>query len=596
VESQWINSGINRHDLQINTITPIKFENKTIAFLHKDKNGLVTAYKNKCSHMGDPLQVREKRLVCPTHGWSYTFNGVNENSNELGLRTIEINFDQNFVLVRDPRKKPRAKLESRTPPTLKVHSHACLELTWKNFTIITDPWVTGEAYWGSWKLWPPPLVLAENLNADVIVITHPHPDHFHLETLKHLNRETPIYFPRFMSNIIDTKLKALGFRNALPCNFSEKMELQPGLSLEFFKPTSSSEDSIVLFGFDDFYVLNQNDAGAVFDDESIPSAVDVLACAFDQGASGYPLTWNNLSDQRKLSILKHEKEFKLKRIANLCNRYQASYFLPFAGHWRLNLKAHAKYATMISHTSFNEIDDILKQNTNTQLLDVYPGEFYDFMLPVSPVNSQRSIIKESVFAPVAEIPDFKKLSSFDVKSLDAKFQELKALKKVFSIESVLFKIQIDDSYFFSVDLRDSDSLDYILVEVEIPEYIGRIICDEGLNWDHIAIGYWGKWSRNTTFYPSNFMRALQTSTDFLRIYPAREFIETNEDKVLDLNIASLIEEHSELVLRILNQAGLPCVGCFYSPTETLRTAINRHRLPIGTQSRLVKELKELINL
>lgn len=352
----------------------------------------------------------------------------------------------------------------------------------------------------------------------------------------------------------------------------------------------------MLYSFDDFYVLNKNDAGATFDEERIPSSIDVLACAFDQGASGYALTWENLSDKRKVSILKHQKESMLNRIANLCDRYQALYFLPFAGHCRLNLKAHAKYAVMIPHTSFDEIEFILEQNTNTQLLNLYPGEFYDFMEPVIKVDSQQSTVENTVFTPESEISEFTNLSSFKIYCLDSKFQELKALKNIFNIESVLVKIRIGNCYVFSVDLRDSDSIDDIVVEVEFPEYIRRIICDEGLNWDRIAIGYWGKWSRSSTSYPSNFMRALQTGTDFLRIYPVKECTEIREDKILNMNIASLIEEHSELALRILNRSGLPCVGCFYSPGESLRTAISRHRLPIGTQARLVKELKELINL
>jgi hypothetical protein len=117
-----------------------------------------------------------------------------------------------------------------------------------------------------------------------------------------------------------------------------------------------------------------------------------------------------------------------------------------------------------------------------------------------------------------------------------------------------------------------------------------------LNWDHIAIGYWGRWSRNSTSYPSNFMRAIQTATDFLVMYPSKGTSKTTEDAILNMNVASLIEGNSDLVLRILNRHGLPCAGCFYSPAETLRKAIARHRLPIGTQAQLVRELNEYISI
>jgi nitrite reductase/ring-hydroxylating ferredoxin subunit len=592
---RWIDTGVNPQDLLPNNLTPIDYENDIVAFLYSDANGLLTAYENKCSHMGDSLLAKGKRLVCPTHGWSYELNGVNENPSELGLRTLEIKINENRVFISDPRKVFKHKLNSREKPLLRVHSHACIELFWDNFTIITDPWIVGDAYYGSWKLWPPPLISVEELKADAIVITHPHPDHFHPETLKCLDKETPIYYPKFISNIIDSGLQKLGFRNIFACDFSTKIELKPKVFIEFFKPTSAWEDSIVLYSFDDFNVLNQNDAGAIFDEESLPNTIDVFACAFDQGASGYPLTWDNLSEQRKMAILKHQKEFTLKRIATLCNRYQASHFLPFAGHWRLNLKEHAEFASMIPHTNFSEIDLVLKQNTNTKLLNLYPGEFCDFMNPITQAKSQRAIV-ESVFIPESESPECVDLTPAEIEKLDNKFQELKSIKKSFGIESVLFKIAIDENYSFSVDLRDSESLDEIVVEVKIPKYIGKIICDQGLNWDHIAIGYWGRWSRNSTSYPSNFMRAIQTATDFLVMYPSKGTSKTTEDAILNMNVASLIEGNSDLVLRILNRHGLPCAGCFYSPAETLRKAIARHRLPIGTQAQLVRELNEYISI
>ncbi len=593
--NKWIDTGINRLNLAPDTITPISDNEEILAYLHNDENGLLTAYRNKCSHMGDKLQVKENRIVCPTHGWNYTFSGVNENPSELGLRTLDIKINQNNIFIRNPRKINKINSSPKKPPILKVHSHACLEFVWDNFTILTDPWITGDAYYGSWKLWPPPLVSTEDLFADVIVITHPHPDHFHLETLKHLDKETPVYYPKFISNIIDSGLKELGFHNVFPCDFSTKIELHPKVFIEFFKPTSAWEDSIVLYSFDNFNVLNQNDAGAIFDEEELPASIDVFACAFDQGASGYPLTWKNLSDQRKSSILRHQKDFTLKRIASLCKKYEASYFLPFAGHWRLNLKEHSSFASKIPHTSFSEVDSSLKESTSTTLLNLYPGEFCDFTHPVVQIDSQRSIVESSSYHPTSETPNYIDLSTSEIYKIDRKFQELKSLKKSFNIESVLFKIRMGGQV-FSVDLRDFPPTDNIIVDVEIPNYIGRIICDQGLNWDHIAIGYWGSWSRDSASYPSNFMRALQTSTDFLKIYPAKTSSEIPEDKVLNLNMAFLIEGYPELTLRILNRHGLPCVGCFYSPGESLKKAIERHRLPIGAQAQLVRELTELIDL
>jgi hypothetical protein len=54
------------------------------------------------------------------------------------------------------------------------------------------------------------------------------------------------------------------------------------------------EDSAVLVKVlddsTDFVWLNQVDAGAPYDIENL-DRIDLLSSAFDQGASGYPLTW-----------------------------------------------------------------------------------------------------------------------------------------------------------------------------------------------------------------------------------------------------------------------------------------------------------------
>jgi nitrite reductase/ring-hydroxylating ferredoxin subunit len=595
VEKEWINLSLSPGDLIPNSITEIVVNENIIGFLKKTKNNELIAFQNKCSHMGDPLLLKEDKIICQTHGWTYNFDGENENRCELGLRQLELKTERDKLFIEAPLQQVKNKKNPARPPILSVHSHACLELRWENFSVLTDPWITGDAYYGSWKLWPQPLISPENLNVDAIVITHPHPDHFHPETLMKFDRKIPIYFPNFISNIIGSTLQKLGFENLYPCNFMEKIQLKDKMTIEFFKPTSAWEDSVVLFTFDNFTVLNQNDAGAIFDDDKIPQKIDVFACAFDQGASGYPLTWDNISDKRKEAILEHQKQFTLKRIVDLCNKFDAVHFLPFAGHWRLGLDAHSKYSAKIPHTEFHEIAANLHKKSKTRILDLYPGEHTDFINPPVAVDSQRHLVEKRSSVPGVNIPHFEPLTLKDFSTINEKLQELKILKEPFDIEEVLFTVSIGEVLKVDIDFRNTTQRNYNHVKVSVPEYIGRVICDSSMNWDHIAIGYWGIWSRNLPDYPTNFMRALQIGADFVSSRPREKSNRPAPERILQLNVAALIESEPEIVRRIFNRYGLPCMGCFYSSGERLDTAIDRHRLPIGAKEKMVNELKTLMN-
>ena len=590
---KWVKTSLDISTLLPNSINEIELDGDVVAFAKTDDRNEIIVFQNKCSHMGDPLRIKNQKIVCATHGWTFNAEGENENKCELGLRRLHSKSESNELFIEMPTKPHKLSQNNSLPPTVKVHSHACLEITWRNFSILTDPWITGDAYYGSWKLWPQPTVSPQDLKVDAIVITHPHPDHFHPETLNHFDKKIPVYFPNFLSNIIGSGLTKLGFENLNPCNFADEIYLKENISIQFFKPTSAWEDSVALLSIDGFKILNQNDAGAVFEDDQLPEKIDLLACAFDQGASGYPLTWENLSEKRKNSILNHQKAYTLRRIVDLCNRYSATLFLPFAGHWRLKLAIHSQFSEKIPHTYFHEISDQLNKGSKTQLLELYPGEYTDFVNPPVLSEAQRDLIENRNVESNSVIPDFKALTKQDVEKIDKELQELKKLKRLFNIEDVVFSVSLGETLKFEVDLREETSEKFNHIEVSVPEYIGRVICDQAMNWDHIAIGYWGKWTRSLPDYPTNFMRALQIGSSFLSENVKAERVYSISNNILKSNVASLAESNPDLVQKVFNRYGLPCMGCYYGQSEDLESAIDRHRLPIGSKEKIVNELNIL---
>src|SRR6516225_2170000 len=82
---------------------------------------------------------------------------------------------------------------------LRTLGHACLALYRRGEppTLITDPWLVGSVYWRSWWLqnYPTPGEvdwLARSLHA---YITHEHPDHFHMPSIRRLGSGPAYLFP-----------------------------------------------------------------------------------------------------------------------------------------------------------------------------------------------------------------------------------------------------------------------------------------------------------------------------------------------------------------------------------------------------------------
>src|SRR5215210_6630514 len=86
---------------------------------------------------------------------------------------------------------------------LKTIGHATLIVLENGVPLIaTDPWLIGSCYWRSW--WLEKYPTAEEIDlvrkAKQIYVTHSHPDHFHLPTLRHLGKRATLHpsFPHYI--------------------------------------------------------------------------------------------------------------------------------------------------------------------------------------------------------------------------------------------------------------------------------------------------------------------------------------------------------------------------------------------------------------
>lgn len=554
---------------------------------------------NECAHMSGELKATSRNLVCTSHGWTYNFDGSNQNKSGPSLRRLRIikesEYDFEVLLPVKDLQRPKAPLIH--PLQIQVHSHATIEFSYREHSVLFDPWLNGTAYYGAWRLHPELNISVEDLRVSGVVITHPHPDHFNLPTLEKVNRETPIYFPKFSSGIIERGLDELNFKNLNPMLWNENFSVGNYIKMKFLRPRSLWEDAGVLTLIEDeglrFSWLNLVDAGSVID-QNLLGNLDLLTSSFDQGASGYPLTWSHLSEQRKIKILEAQKQNTLELLVRRSNQLRARYFMPFAGHWRLALPEHQKYAEMIPHTTFQELHELFEKESDfTEFLGIYPGQGFEFL-------SGNVTLSDTKFKEVL-VDNFtrKEVRNLNEETLGLFFSQMQKLQsrgESFGVEKVKFTVKsTDGSLKETFAFESSLSLEFqpIDIEVSVPSYILALFAEGKANWDHIAIGYWGRWNRKPDIYPINFMRLLQSGNN-QSDYKVGEITDQQILSILKRSIGDLLEKNEDQASYFLTRLGLPCVSCNRLNSESLEQALTLHNVDLDSNMWILRELASII--
>jgi CMP-N-acetylneuraminate monooxygenase len=183
-----------------------------------------------CPHKGDIVLDAGEIFECPSHGWTFDHQTGNcLNTPNARLRSLSCWLEEGHLLAEIPfnltletprRAKRLAPLQDLN---LTLHAHASLQLDYRGFELLLDPWLVGPTYLGSWIQFPPSLVDVDKLDPDAILITHEHSDHFHEPTLQKFSWDRRIYVPDFPNRHMVERLAALGFTNVHAWPFGERM-------------------------------------------------------------------------------------------------------------------------------------------------------------------------------------------------------------------------------------------------------------------------------------------------------------------------------------------------------------------------------------
>lgn len=153
--------------------------------------------------------------------------------------------------------------------------------------LVTDPWLFGTAYFGSWSLEQAlaPHQLERVLAAPFAWFSHGHPDHLHLPSAERLDRRTEILLPDQYRPEMRDWFAGQGFRTRV-LRFKQWTELVPGLRVMCLD--NENLDAILVIEAGDALIINKNDAPFCGEDRFFRNLVRryektflLSLCAFD---------------------------------------------------------------------------------------------------------------------------------------------------------------------------------------------------------------------------------------------------------------------------------------------------------------------------
>ncbi len=219
---------------------------------------------------------------------------------------------------------------------IKFYGHACILIKTKNITVVTDPWLskTG-AFLSTWFQFPDntDLDLTEIRNADYIVLSHEHLDHYDPEFLKTINPKAKILIPKYTDSYLYDALKENVSNEVIVCKSLQKIKLNDEIT---FCPVVQSvpiwDDCTLVFETPEGTIVDVNDMKITDKDMQWITQHFTIDYLFQQfsGANWHPLVYP-YSDEEKAKMAKHKIYTKFRNVKQKFALSGAKYLVPMAG-------------------------------------------------------------------------------------------------------------------------------------------------------------------------------------------------------------------------------------------------------------------------
>jgi hypothetical protein len=249
--------------------------------------------------------------------------------------------------------------------------HACALIEESGVGLLMDPWLEGEAFNDSWSLFPQPLLRPEDLaNVTHIWISHEHPDHLSIPTIKSMPAEVKsrivLLFQKHYDTEIVNWLGTQGFKRVQEMPHGKWIHLSPNVRVACYQV--GHMDSALAVKSPRHTVLNLNDC-----ETPIPTLkrlklqlghVNLLLDQFS--IAGWP--GNRQDVERAHAAAAHVLENFVRDIRYI----DPDLVVPFASFVRFSHKENA-YINSVANT----LDDVAEKVDSDKLLVLYPGDSWE---------------------------------------------------------------------------------------------------------------------------------------------------------------------------------------------------------------------------
>ncbi len=186
--------------------------------------------------------------------------------------------------------------------SVRLLSHAALEVVHDGTRLLLDPWLFGTCYDCSWALLPDvPGAIERLARPDFVAFSHAHADHLHPPSVKALierfGPDLAFLVPRQIVHVMTRTLTGLGARNVREVPLNETVTLGPGLSMSFH--ACRADDSAQIIRAGEYTFFNANDCrieGALLRDLCRRAPAPTFYFGQFSLADGYPFCFDGLSE------------------------------------------------------------------------------------------------------------------------------------------------------------------------------------------------------------------------------------------------------------------------------------------------------------
>lgn len=386
---------------------------------------------------------------------------------------------------------------------IKLYRSSTVGIHFKNFKILTDPWLTDGEYYGSWVHFPP-FDIKKNLKElnsyDAIYISHIHPDHCSEKTLSYFNKNMPIYIHKFHSPFLKFKIEKLGFKvteleNGIKHKISKDVSISiyaadncnPKLCYKFtgcanlnVKNQSQQIDTLAVIADKKNVIVNLNDCPfdlarhPILDLKKKYPNVDILLTGYG-GAGPYPQCFDNLNRKEKLIEANKKKINFLKQAIKFIKIIKPKFYLPYAGTYtlsgHLSKKQFLRGVPTLDET-YKYIDNYLYSNLNNKKINsikIGPDQTFDI----------KNFIKNKPYEPInleKQKKYIKNILKFN--KLDYENDNFPKKKEIFDLAKNAYQNYLDKKILFNSTFDFDILIDCIKYQLLLPKNNSNITIKE----------------------------------------------------------------------------------------------------------------------